>query len=114
MYTEEPFVYYLNTVRHLQSPPDDKRVDELVAMLSEGIASSAGTLSGIRSIQWILSQDRMTMQAFSGWSSWDELPMAEHSEMHVRNSRTINDFMGGLHSPQEHHYYRVIGQRSFE
>ena len=107
-------MYFLNTIRHLQTPPDDHKLDELVAMLSEGIAGTAGTVPGIRSIMWILSQDRMTMQAFSGWSSWDDLPQAEHSDMHIKNSAIINDFMGGLRTPQEHQYYRLIGQRSYE
>lgn len=106
-------MHYLNTTRHLKTPPTDETIEHLLTVLNEQIVPSAGTLSGLRSISWMLSHDRATLQAFSGWSSHDEVLMAEKSQQHVRNGGIINDLLGGLASPQEHSYYRLLGEHKF-
>ncbi|TDV56417.1 hypothetical protein [Actinophytocola oryzae] len=106
-------MHYLNTTRHLITPPTDATIDELMTLLTERIAPSAATLSGLRSISWMLSHDRMTLQAFSGWESAEDLPRAENSDQHVNNGKIINELLGGLAQPQGHSYYRLLGERSF-
>lgn len=107
-------MHYLNTTRHLITPPSDATIDDLMKLLTEQIVPSAATLSGLRSISWLLSHDGMTLQAFSGWGAAEDLSRAEHSDQHVNNGKIINELLGGLAGPQEHSYYRLLGERSFE
>jgi hypothetical protein len=106
-------MHYLNTTRHLQNPPSDETLDHLLKVLNEQIVPSAATLSGLQSIAWMLSHDRKTLQAISGWLSHDDVLRAEKSQQHVTNGGRINDLLGGLASPQEHSYYRLLGERKF-
>jgi hypothetical protein len=106
-------MHYLNTTRHLRTPPSDDTIEHLLKVLDEQIVPSAATLSGLQSISWMLSHDRLTLQAFSGWASHDEVLQAEQSPQHVRNGGIINDLLGGLASPQEHSYYRLLGEKKF-
>ncbi len=106
-------MYYLNTTRHLVNPVDDATVARLMTLLTEDIAPKAATLEGLQSISWMLAQDRMTLQAFSGWQSAEDLPRAEQSDQHVKNGAVINELLGGLASPQAHSYYRLLGERTF-
>lgn len=105
-------MYYLNTTRHLQTPAGDEVVGRLMKMLTEEIAPKAATLEGLKNISWMLSLDGLTLQAFSGWGSADDLPRAENSEQHVNNGKIINEMLGGLASPQEHSYFRLLGELS--
>lgn len=107
-------MHYLNTTRHLVTAPSEATITELMSLLTERIVPSAATLSGLRSISWLLSHDGKTLQAFSGWAAADDLARAEHSEQHVNNGKIINELLGGLASPQEHSYYRLLGERKFE
>ncbi|WP_236007750.1 hypothetical protein [Nakamurella leprariae] len=70
-------MFYLNTSRQLLRPADEATLAALRSRI-DGIADTAGTLGGIRSIAWLVSLDRMRMEAFSafdtaaGWTagSW--------------------------------------------
>lgn len=106
-------MYFLNTTRHLASPPSDATIDHLLAVLEEKIVPSASSLPGMRSISWMLSHDRRTLQAFSGWESHEKVLEAERSPQHVTNGALINELLGGLASPQEHSYYRLLGEHRF-
>lgn len=106
-------MYFLNTTRHLATPPSDELVAQLLGELEEKIVPSAATLGGLRSISWMLSHDRQTLQAFSGWDSHELVLAAEQSPQHVRNGARINELLGGLASPQEHHYFRLLGEHRF-
>lgn len=106
-------MHYLNTTRHLRAPVSDELIMRLMKTLTDDIAPKAATLEGLRSISWMLSHDRLTLQAYSSWQSAEDLPRAEHSEQHVNNGRLINEMLGGLARPQEHSYYELIGDRSF-
>lgn len=107
-------MHYLNTTRHLNVPPSDETIDELLRMLNEEIVPSAATLDGLQSISWMLSHDRMTLQAFSGWLTHEDVLRAEHSSQHQTNGGRINDLLGGLAQPQGHSYYRLLGERKFD
>jgi hypothetical protein len=106
-------MYFLNTTRHLATPPSDATVAHLLSVLEEKIVPSAASLAGIRSISWMLSHDGRTLQAFSGWASHEQVLEAEQSPQHVTNGAAINDLLGGLASPQEHSYYRLLGEHRF-
>ena len=106
-------MYVLNTTRHLIAPASDETVGRLRRMLTEEIAPKAATLEGLRNISWMLSTDRMTLQAFSGWSHEDDLVRAERSAQHGQNGVVINELLGGLTQPQGHSYYRILGSREF-
>lgn len=106
-------MYYLSTTRHLKNPASDETVARLLALLNDEIAPSAATLEGLQNISWMLSQDGLTLQAYSGWQSADDLPRAENSAQHTNNGKIINELLGGLASPQEHGYFRSIAARSF-
>ena len=107
-------MHYLNTTRHLAQPPSDELLAQLVSELQEKIVPSAPSLAGMRSIAWMISHDRRTLQAFSGWDSHEMVLAAEKSPQHVTNSARINELLGGLASPQEHHYYRLLGEYRFD
>jgi hypothetical protein len=107
-------MHYLNTTRHLVTAPSQATIDELMTLLTERIVPSAATLSGLRSISWMLSHDGLTLQAFSGWGAAEDLSRAEHSDQHVNNGKIINELLGGLAEPQTHSYYRLLGVRTFE
>lgn len=106
-------MYYLNTTRHLNTAPSDEVIGRLMTLLTDDIAPKAATLDGLQNISWLLSLDGMTLQAFSGWKSADDLPRAEHSDQHVNNGKIINELLGGLATPQEHSHFRLLGERSF-
>jgi hypothetical protein len=59
----------------------------------------------------MLSSDRLTLQAFSGWLTEDGPAKAEEHGLHVSNSALINELLGGLASPQEHTFYRLLVSR---
>ena len=84
-----------------------------MTVLTDHIVPSAATLGGLQSISWMLSHDRMTLQAFSGWLSHEDVLRAERSEQHVRNGAIINELLGGLAAPQQHSYYRLLGEQKF-
>lgn len=101
-------MYYLNTTRRLKIPATDASIDELMALLASDILPKASTLEGMRSISWMLSTDRQTLQAFSGWGSEADLQRAQDSTQHRENGVVINELLGGLTEPQGHSYYRLL------
>jgi hypothetical protein len=103
-------VYYLNTTRHLKTPASDETVAQLLKLLDTEILPKASTLQGMRSIQWMLSTDAMTLQAFSGWNAEGDLDRAQNSAQHTENGLVINDLLGGLSQPQGHSYYRELSR----
>lgn len=107
-------MYYLNTSRRLITPADDRTVQRLREMLEQEIIPKASTLSSMRSIAWMISLDRTRMEAFSGFTSADDLPGAEHSVQHRENSAVIADLLGGLTEPQRHTQFESIDERHFQ
>jgi hypothetical protein len=105
-------VYYLNTTRQLLTPLPAEGVDRLVATLANQIAPGVSAAEGLQSISWMLSSDRLTLQAFSGWLSEDGPAKAEQHALHVSNSALINELLGGLAAPQQHSYYQLLVERS--
>jgi hypothetical protein len=105
-------VFYLNTTRHLVTPADDAVIATLLHRLDTEIGPKAESLEGLRSISWLVSTDRMTIQAFSGWDTAEDLPRAENSQAHRENGVLIADLLGGLAQPQGHSYYRLISSRT--
>jgi hypothetical protein len=105
-------VYYLNTTRQLLVPLTDDGVDRLVSALADKIAPGVAATEGLQSISWMLSSDRRTLQAFSGWLTEDGPAQAEQNPLHVSNSALINEMLGGLASPQQHTFYQLLVQRS--
>lgn len=104
-------MYYLNTTRHLRTPLAEDGVERLISALTNQIAPGVAATQGLLSISWMLSSDRSTLQAFSGWATEDGPASAEHHPLHVSNSALINDMLGGLASPQEHTFYQLLVQR---
>ncbi|GLY88868.1 hypothetical protein [Actinoallomurus iriomotensis] len=104
-------MFYLNTTRHLVTPADDSVIARLVDRLDSEIGPKAESLDGLRSISWMVSLDRMTIQAFSGWDTAEDLPRAQNSTQHRENGLLIADLLGGLASPQEHSQYQLISSR---
>ena len=82
-------MFYLNTTRHLITPADDGVIANLLNRLDTEIGPKAESLAGLRSISWLVSTDRMTVQAFSGWDSAEDLPRAEGSQAHRENGKLI-------------------------
>lgn len=105
--------YYMNTTRYLKPPASDGVIAQLMMLLNEKIAPTTGEFDGLQNIAWLLSQDRLTLQAFSGWQSAEDLPRAEHSSQHINNGKLINELLGGLASPQEHTYFQLLARRTF-
>lgn len=105
-------MFYLNTTRHLIAPADDAVVTRLRDRLDSEIGPKAETLEGLLSISWMVSLDGMTIQAFSGWGSAEDLRRAEGSPQHKENGALITDLLGGLAQPQGHSYYRLITSRT--
>jgi hypothetical protein len=105
-------VFYLNTTRHLITPADDAVIANLLNRLDTEIGPKAESLAGLRSISWLVSTDRMTVQAFSGWDSAEDLPRAESSQAHRENGKLIAEILGGLAQPQGHSYYQLISSRT--
>lgn len=106
-------MHYLNTTRLLRTAPSDQTIAELLAMLDTDIAPSAGTLPGLQSISWMLSHDRLTLQAFSGWANAEDPLRGERSAQHTTNGVRINELLGGLTAPQSHSYYELLAERRF-
>ena len=107
-----PKLYYLNTTRQLRVPLTADGVDRLVTTLTNQIAPSVSAVEEMQSIIWMLSSDRLTLQAFSGWLTEDGPARAEQHELHVRNSVLINELLGELATPQQHTFYQLLAQRS--
>jgi hypothetical protein len=105
-------VYYLNTTRQLRVPLTPGGVDRLVTTLTDQIAPSVSAVEGLQSIAWLLSSDRLTLQAFSGWLTEDGPARAERHGLHVSNSALINELIGELTAPQQHTFYQLLAQRS--
>lgn len=105
-------MYYLNTTRHLLTPADDAVIANLLHRLDTEIGPKAESLEGLRSISWLISTDRMTVQAFSGWDSADDLKRAENSQAHRENGALIAELLGGLAQPQGHSYYQLISSKT--
>lgn len=105
-------MYYLNTTRQLRAPLTAEGVERFVSALTSQIAPGVAATEGLQSVSWMLSSDRRTLQAFSGWLTEDGPAKAEHHELHVRNSTLINELLGGLAAPQQHTYYRLLVERS--
>lgn len=105
-------MYYLNTTRQLRSPLSVQAVEQFVAMLTNEIAPGVAATEGLQSISWMLSSDRLTLQAFSGWLAPDGPALAEQHPLHKSNSIKINDMLGGLAVPQQHAYYQLLVERS--
>lgn len=104
-------MYYLNTTRQLRVPLSAEGVDRLVWTLTNQIAPGVAATEGLQSISWMLSSDRLTLQAFSGWLTEDGPAKAEQHELHVRNSALINELLGGLAAPQQHAYFQLLVER---
>jgi hypothetical protein len=104
-------MYYLNTTRQLRAPLPADGVDRLVSALASQIAPGVAATEGLQSISWMLSSDRLTLQAFSGWLTEDGPARAERHELHIRNSALINELLGGLATSQQHTHYRLLAQR---
>jgi hypothetical protein len=105
-------VYYLNTTRQLRVPLPADGVDRLVSALTNQIVPSVSAVEGLQSMSWMLSSDRLTLQAFSGWLTEDGPSQAEQHGLHVSNSVLINELLGGLAGPQQHTFYQLLAQRS--
>jgi hypothetical protein len=105
-------VYYLNTTRQLRVPLTPSGVDRLVTTLTDQIAPSVSAVEGLQSIAWLLSSDRLTLQAFSGWRTEDGPAQGEQHGLHVSNSARINELLGELATPQQHTFYQLLAQRS--
>jgi hypothetical protein len=105
-------VYYLNTTRQLRVPLSADGVDRLISTLTNQIAPSVSQVDGLQSMSWLLSSDRRTLQAFSGWLAQDGPERAEHHPLHVSNSVLIKEALGELAEPQQHTFYRLLAQRS--
>lgn len=106
-------MHYLNTVRHLSTPASPETTERLRQLLVEQIIPSVENVEGMVSIAWLLSHDRRTLQAFSGWAEPQDAAAAEHNPVHATNSAIIKELLGGLAVPQEHYFYELLGQRSF-
>ena len=105
-------MFYLNTTRHLITPADDSVIATLLHRLDTEIGPKAESLDGLRNLSWLVSTDRMTIQAFSGWGNAEDLPRAENSEAHRENGALIAELLGGLAEPQSHSYYQLIAART--
>ena len=105
-------MYYLNTTRQLRVPLTPGGVDRLVTTLTDQIAPSVSAVEGLQSIAWLLSSDRLTLQAFSGWLTEDGPAQGEQHGLHVSNSALINELLGELATPQQHTFYQLLAQRS--
>ncbi len=106
-------MYLLNTTRHLQTPASPDTLARLLKMLENEVAPSVTSVEGLQSISWMLSSDRQTLQAFSGWGAADGPATAERHPLHQSNSILINEMLGGLAEPQQHTYYELLAERSF-
>jgi hypothetical protein len=107
-------VYYLNTTRQLRVPLSDDGLDRLVSTLTNQIAPSVTAAEGMKSISWLLSSDRLTLQAFSGWLTEQDPARGQQHPLHVSNSAIINELLGELAAPQQHTYYQLLTQRSLD
>jgi hypothetical protein len=105
-------MYLLNTTRNLQTPATPETLARLVKMLESEVAPSVASVEGLQSISWMLSSDRQTLQAFSGWGTAEGPAAAERHPLHQSNSVLINDMLGGLVQPQQHTYYELLVERS--
>lgn len=105
--------FYLNTTRHLSTPASDAVVEKLKAELELRILPSLEDAPNLRTIRWLISKDRSLLQSFSELDSWDAVQAGEDGSIHQRNSRTINELVGGLSRPQLHTHYEFVAGRSF-
>jgi hypothetical protein len=103
-------MYFLNTTRHLATPASDTTIDRLIERLTGGMTATLGS-SGVRSNAWLVSADRSTFQAFTGFDEADQVSGAERSPQHLANSAVINELLGGLSEVQQHNHYRLVLSR---